>query len=537
VNAQVAPPQDHKFDFPPEITIADATLTWQGADTDLNLALRGDKGLTQCRSASGFEGEKTKEFCKVYKVGARDAVEHWVARVNIASNLAGAQAPIPYELHVNLSVLPFTMLGPALSQAQRSPLLSFLDARVDEEHKTGEPSLKVDDQGTVYIAAPTGRMQSLWKTTDGKTFEWIDITKNTDPMDVPGQAWAQAGRGGGDAEVFVTPDGKELYFADLWGCMSVGNSLDQGKTWKVNPLSCDLPLTDRQWLWAQPGGHVWFAYNGANGATVLHSIDGGQTWLGHGYVMEDNCARGNVVVDKDGRIFLAGCNDQGPGVGVSEDGDMTFQWHGVAKRSGKALAGFCYVCGIFTVIDLDEAGNPYVVWSDPSQAPGDAMSIWMSTSQDHGKTWSEPVRVNTGDGNAVQPWIAAREPGHVAIAWYQTKAKGPPDKVDGEWYVHYAESTNALDAMPTFAENLAWEQPVQYGPICLNGSACQGARNLLDFLMVDIGKDGKGHLAFIDGSHGGSPANSFVMYAAQTSGLPAAAAPTQTPKPAPDSTG
>jgi hypothetical protein len=27
------------------------------------------------------------------------------------------------------------------------------------------------------------------------------------------------------------------------------------------------------------------------------------------------------------------------------------------------------------------------------------------------------------------------------------------------------------------------------------------------------------------------------MYAAQTSGLPAAAAPTQTPKPAPDSTG
>jgi hypothetical protein len=255
------------------------------------------------------------------------------------------------------------------------------------------------------------------------------------------------------------------------------------------------------------------------GLVVMHSIDGGKTWLGRDHVPEDFCARGNLVVLEGGRPVVAGCNDDGPGVAIANADGMGYTWHTVAQRSGEPLAGFCYVCGIFSVIDADTEGNLYVVWADPSE-DGDGFDIWLSTSQDQASTWSEPVKVNKAQGNALLPWIAAGEPGHVAIAWYQTKATGNPDAMtEGEWYTHLAETTNALDAAPVFHEQLVWEQPVQYGPLCITGSACASSRNLLDFLMLDIDHHGVSHVAFIDGGHGGSAGNSFVMYAHMTQGL------------------
>ncbi|HEV8360278.1 MAG TPA: hypothetical protein VGR28_07490 [Candidatus Thermoplasmatota archaeon] len=510
-----------EFPLPVEVTVLEATLTWQAQDAVLSVFVRNDAGRTQCRAFATADAP-TEALCRWYMVGARDGPETYYA--DVISNIVNEPAGIPYELHLNLSVRPFPLLGPALAPEQRAPALSFFSTRVDEERRTGEPSLKLDDQGNVYVAAPTGRMQSLWRTKDGgATFEVVDIEAAAGP--VGSTVWPTLGSGGGDAEVYVTPDGQELYFADLWACMSVAGSVDAGQSWTVNPMSCDLPLTDRQWLWALPGGHVWLAYNGVRGLTVLHSIDGGKTWLPpFGYIPEDNCARGNIVVNADGRAFVAGCNADGPGVAAADGTPLaTSTWHNVAKRSGEPLAGFCYACAIFTVIDIDEAGNLYVVWSDPSE-DGEGFDVWLSTSQDQAATWSAPVRVNkAATGNAILPWIAAREPGRVSVAWYQTAQGGSPSEVEAEWYVHMAESRNALDAAPAFDENVVGAQPVQFGPICLQGSGCTSARNLLDFLMVDIDPQGMAHLAFVDGGHGGSAGNSFIMYARQLGGAAPAA--------------
>jgi hypothetical protein len=508
------PPQVdvHPFDLPTSVTEVNATLAWAGQNVNLALAVRNDAGRSQCRGVADPSTPTSRE-CFTYIVGARNGTEKWHVDVtNVQNSNPGA---IPYELHLTLSVKPFPLLGPALDQAHQSPNLAFWDTRVDENRRTGEPSLKVDQVGDVYVAAPTGPMESLWRSKDnGKTFEHIDLNNDSDAI---GTVWSQEQSGGGDSDVAVTDDGKEVYFGDLWACMSVAGSADSGKTWHTNPLSCDLPITDRQWLAAKPGGHVWITFNGLNGLTILHSINGGTTWLPPAYVAEDNCSRGNIVVDKDNRVLVSGCNADGPGVAVSEDEGRTFTWHNVAKRSGTPLGGFCYTCGIFNVIDVDTAGNAYIVWADPSQ--DNTQYIWMATSKDHGATWSTPVRVNSAGGSAVQPWIAAAEPGHVAIAWYQTKQAGNPSNATGEWYAHFAESLDALNATPTFVENLIWDTPVQYGPICLSGSSCSSSRNLLDFLMVDIDQTGASHIAFIDGGHGGAPGNSYVMYAHMTKGL------------------
>jgi hypothetical protein len=534
-NSQVAPPIDHVFDLPPGVTLVEASLVWEDAGTDLDLLVLDHDNRRQCRSVEDLG--VTEERCRVHKVGERPGPQEWRARV--LPFVQPNAAPLPFELRLNLSIKPFSLLGPALALEQRSPLLAFANHRVDEERKTGEPSLKVDGQGNVYVAAPTGKMESLWRTSDGgASFEFLDINaRATNPEGLLWAAPTPLGRGGGDSEVFVTEDGRELYFADLWGtCMSVASSMDAGQTWMVNPFSCDLPGTDRQWLWAQPGGHLWMVYNGASaGATacdlgsaatgqdcggllLMHSIDAGRTWPFRLHIPEDQCARGNVVVDAEGRAYIGGCNADGPGVAVVEPAAMRYAWHTVAERSGEPLAGFCYPCGIFTVVDLDTEGNPYVVWADPSEDEL-GFDVWLSRSTDRGQTWATPVKVNQGQGNAVLPWIAAAEPGHVSIAWYQTAASGSPDELQGEWYVHLAESTTALDAAPVFAEQVVSLQPVQYGPLCLTGSRCNSARNLLDFLMVDIDHQGVSHVAYTDGSPGGSAANAWVVYARMTQGL------------------
>jgi hypothetical protein len=106
----------------------------------------------------------------------------------------------------------------------------------------------------------------------------------------------------------------------------------------------------------------------------------------------------------------------------------------------------------------------------------------------------------------------------VSLAWYQTKDTAAPAAVQGEWYPHLTVSTDAFAASPTFEEVVVQPEPVQFGPICAGGVGCGAQRNLLDFLMVDMDGSGAVHLAYIDGSHGGSAGNSFVMYARQIAG-------------------
>lgn len=519
--------QAFKFQLPPGVTRLDAALRWSNPDVHLNLFVRNATGRVQCRSTGVMQGQPTAQSCFSYLVGPRAQPEAWSALVAVASNAQGITAPEPFELRLDFSTLPWHWLGPAINATRQSRLLAFATQRVDESHRTGEPSLKVDDAGDVFIAAPTGPLQSLWiKKANDTAFTWTDIQAASTPPRV-----AQVQGGGGDSDVAVTPDGKDVYFGDLWSCMTVASSHDGGRSWLNQPLACDLPGVDRQWLATIPGGHVWLAYNGERGMTIGHSMDGGMTSPVQTSIPQDNCARGNIVTSPDGKdIYAAGCNDQGVFVAHSTDMGLSYSWQQVAKRTGKNDSMECYVCAIFQVVALDKAGNVYVVWGDPSSGE---LDTYLAASKDHGKTWTQPLRVNEADGTTALPWVAAAEPGHVMVAWYQTKVVGDPNKLEGEWYLHAAETRDALDAAPRFEESLVSAAPVQYGNLCIDGSACPGGRNLLDFINVAFDTHGLAHVAYVDGSYGGSAGNSFIMYARQTAGL----ANAQPPAPGGNATG
>ncbi|MCA1814064.1 MAG: glycoside hydrolase, partial [Halobacteriales archaeon] len=351
------------FELPRQVTKVEATLRWSHADIDLNLAVRNGTSRTQCRS-NGLP-DPTAEHCFTWLVGQRADTETWSALVGVADNVQGMASPEPFALTLNLTTLPWQWLGPALGPAQQSTQLAFRTLRVDESRKTGEPSLKVDDQGAVYIAAPTGPLQSLWISRDqGKSFTWTDISNGATPPRVQGVQG-----GGGDSDVAVSPDGKDVYFGDLWSCMAVASSHDSAQTWFNQPLACDAPGVDRQWLATTGPDHVWLVYNGRLGMTLEHSFDGGMTWPTQTHIAEDNCARGNIVVTADGKdLYAAGCNDQGIHLVHSADMGTTYDIRPVVK--GDRTAGkdwsFCNACSIFQVVALDKAGNLYVVWSDPT---------------------------------------------------------------------------------------------------------------------------------------------------------------------------
>lgn len=396
-----------------------------------------------------------------------------------------------------------------------------------------EPSVAVADDGTVWVTGYVDVPGLLWRSTDGgATFEEIRTTDipycNFDDglPSASGPQPATSHVGCGDVDI-ATVGSDFVYWTHHFSGESVHTSHDGGETWiPAIWASNEFAQTDRQWVVADESDPhwAWLVLNsgrrGVVGAAdigpmvVSRTTDGGHTWVQVGQITQSECLPGGIAhAEADDTLYVGGCSDAGPSVATSVDGGLTWEWGLIADRSGEPVYGFCFACAIFTSIDVDDAGNVYATWADPSV--NDTLDIWLAHSTDRGATWSEPVRVNHVEGTHVMPWVAAGEPGHAAVAWYGTRAKGDPDEVPGPWYVHVAVTTDALAEDPAFAETVAWDTPVKEdGPICIVGTGCGSEdRNLGDLLEVAIGPGGDIHVAFTDGRAGGAwNDESLVMY-------------------------
>jgi hypothetical protein len=535
---RATPLADEAFTIPPDTTLLVGWLNWTGASV-LSLHVLNDSGRSVCGEAGASEAPAMC-FMTLYTPLAK--AFDWKARVS----LDGGATTTPFSLTLAFSATKLPILGSPAPFGSGAPLVFDTPVLVDKDRHTGEPSLALAPKGTVYVSAPTGAQQSLWRSTDGKTFQWVPIHGTTsDPL-------SSYPLGGGDSDVAVATD-STLYFADQQGGSgeTVSTSHDGGATWTTQPLAAGpaaipgspvptpVPLpgvptgavysADRQWLVTDGDMTAWMAFNSAQGATVVKSVDGGKTWPLRAYMMEDACFRGNLARAPDGTLYYAGCNEHGPGVGVSTDGGLTFTWHQVAERSGKTNTSFLFAAHIFDVVTTDAKGNAYVVWSDEAATPNasaappgvadPALNVWMSSTTDKGATWSLPKKVNQGPGDYVLPWATGGAAGHLAVAFYGTKFAGNPERAMGEWYPLVAETDDATADQPTWHEAAMSPDLVQYGPICMRGSACGGQRNLLDFFQIQSDQQGLLHAAFVDGRAGISARLSDILYAQQSGGM------------------
>ncbi|MEA3201367.1 MAG: hypothetical protein QOE90_2795 [Thermoplasmata archaeon] len=511
----VASAQDslsYKVHLPAEAHLLHGWINWTDTSAALFFFL-DDKDGPICGAASP-EGTTSECFATLYgaQAAARDAT--------LTVSLSGGNAPVAFTLTLLASSLDLPMLGSPAPFGPTAPSVFAPPVVVDPQRHTAEPSIAVTPKGVVYVAAPVDAQSALWRSTDGQKFAFVPIHgQPTDPL-------SQDPIGGGDADVAVSGE-NDVYFADQGLGEAVSASHDGGKTFFTQPLGSGVPLTDRQWLVLDGGMNAWLAFNGPNGATVSQTRDGGHAWVALGSMKEDSCFRGNLARAPDGTLYFAGCDANGPGVGVSTDGGLSFTWHAVAKRDGKTNTSFLFPAHIFVVATTDEKGNAYVAWSDEAQNPDDTkapegphgLNVWMASSKDQGKTWSKPQKVNQAPGTYVLPWITAGKEGQVAVSFYGTKFVGHPERVIGEWYPLVAITHDALDANATWQESAASPDLNQYGPVCMRGSGCGNARNLLDFFQIQADKDGLLHMAYVDGTGGGSYVKSTIMYAGQVGGV------------------
>jgi hypothetical protein len=86
-----------------------------------------------------------------------------------------------------------------------------------------------------------------------------------------------------------------------------------------------------------------------------------------------------------------------------------------------------------------KTGQLYLTWSDKGRRDAD---ILLSTSKDHGKTWSAPIRVNddpVNDGvNQFQPQLAVAPDGVVSVSFFDTRVDPQHKFID----VYLAQSIN-----------------------------------------------------------------------------------------------
>ena len=392
-----------------------------------------------------------------------------------------------------------------------------IQVSADDSQSAAEPSIRAARDGNLYIVAPTGlggaRIQEqgrggdlIWRSEDGgKTWTFLG-------------SYDQAA-GGGDAD--IAPDRS----GDLWGSgLTLANttatySNDQGNTWFVNPVGSLSTVVDRQWIETYKDEPFAFMTTGeiAPRSIILSRLELAGTYPVVSKTVdltpegEEYQWPGEVAVDERNDYVYVTYNTIGPDettdkiVVARTDLQLNKKKHFVAaKTHGDSFDSF-------TVVDVDRAGNVYVVWTErrpagPKGRRGTTPSF-VAISKDHGRTWSRPYKLNSYPRTTVFPWLVAGSKGRVAFAYFAIRHRGAsPEKVVypgrevPQWKVFVSYSLRALADKPTFNEVRAtpW---FHMGNVCTSGTGCDpGTRDLLDFFQLDLDACGEIVITYTDNS-------------------------------------
>jgi hypothetical protein len=375
--------------------------------------------------------------------------------------------------------------APGVSAASKGPVFGR-EVIVDHQRAAGEPSISIDSQDRIYVAAPFGFSTTasfVWRSTDhGQSFHLV-------PGDLATFGKPTTCIGGGDSALAVDTANR-LYFADLQGLTNVSNSVsfDQGATWLTTCNAANDVGVDRPWIATfndpQNGGALYQTVDqigqcvgaceqnlgqvGANVVEITRSQDGVTfTPLPAQQIEPDGIVSG-IVTDSNGGVYIAhtGLVDSSGNIAGGTDANgndnavvvVRFP-SGYSSPVSTPLTTGQTLCQIspstcttsvafrapldangnstvtvgqdFSPIAIDRGGNLYLTWSQASvDSTGNVSSssqIYMSVSTDHGAHWGSPVRVTAATPTLqtnLFPWIAAGDPGRVDIVWYGTPTLG-----------------------------------------------------------------------------------------------------------------
>ena len=269
----------------------------------------------------------------------------------------------------------------------------------------------------------------------------------------------------------------------------VRRSLDGGKTWEANHIPVaeqqsvpGIPFEDKPYIVADNSNSKyaanlyvgWTRWRLADSQMVLsRSTDDGKTWSkpveidAHpGLPRDDNGAAEGFsgVVGPDGKLYAIWSQDDDIMFTTSSDGGQTFSHARAAIHTAPIMFAIETLerANGFPQIAIDpKSKRLYVSWSDYRN--GD-LDIFLSTSDDGGKRWNEPVRVNNDPvhNGAEQffQWLAV-DPvdGSANVLFYDRRGDPKNQKQivalarstdGGKTFANYAWTDNAFEAGGVF---------------------------------------------------------------------------------------
>jgi hypothetical protein len=434
-----------------------------------------------------------------------------------------------------------------------------------------EPSIRVDDNGRLYVIAPgsTPIGCELWTLPPGGA----TFTFHTPP---------DAGAGGGDCDLALTPPATGstvpgLAYSSLsLPNITVGASSDGAATFSTpNPLGSDIPMTDRQWN-AADGNTVYMSYHlvASNTIGVARSTDGGRTYTYAGNAVDlDHVAQtlynnelGPIVVDTHSTanpkplytVIVApstananlasaagttSATANGVYLAMSLDGGVT--WKDTDVYIG---APDVSLDRIFPALALDAGGGIWVAWSDLSHiyvthslnrprtggrddttvAPGTpalgtgsldpVLDVAPPEAPGATATWSSPQVVDSGPARAnIYPWLAGGGSHRADLVWYGGTGTSIADPTN-QWTPRLAQLTAGSHGGLSSVQTVVSDHVIHTGEICTTGVTCPGtSRVLLDYFQVAVSPDGRAAVAWADDSV--SPGVAQVYVAEQCGGL------------------
>ncbi len=387
--------------------------------------------------------------------------------------------------------------------------LAFLGGILDfDVMNTGEPSIAIGIDGTVYVCAPAGAQ----KNADARDLNFIwrsdDEGASFTPLPTKGRENAP---GGGDCDIALDSRGTlfeiGLHSVILPMAITFAASDDRGESWRDAKMVSNLPVNDRQWLithenaiyvsWQQIDTGIW----------VAKSTDGGFTFpqqtLALPRYANDKLQRYFIegptrVSAVDGTVYVpdgsqngldfwglpnpTGMHERYGNVAVSEDGGLTWTIKRTTANTGWSFnidrAGNLYSTG--RVCDTDE---------ETKNVTGCRPVYWFST--DKATTWQGPFEVTAEPGLLIKHmWVTAGSTGRVGIGYYASnETNWARENATGDWHLYFAGTMNALEGNDsTWFSKRVIDEPVHQGPL---------GRDLVDFLSVVINPvTGRPHVAY-----------------------------------------
>lgn len=161
---------------------------------------------------------------------------------------------------------------------------------------------------------------------------------------------------------------------------------------------------------------------------------------------------------------------------------------------------------------VDGAGRLYAVWEEATEASRDA-GIYLSRSEDHGRTWSEPILVSQPDTDSLGahvPRIAAVSDGQIYLIWEQLESRIVSSEGHGSW---------AIDRMIYFNRSLDGGRTWLSRPIRLS-QPDPASRQRRQSVAAQIACDEHGHVyvAFAEYDGGRAAARRLMVFQSADSG-------------------